>query len=118
MNTQKNTLRSILAIYAFIIAFLKIGLSLHSIRMAFRHFSVYALPYADIIIVVVLITAAVGVIKKAGWSGTLYIISMGMIMPKLLNSVFSFHYIGSFIAIILVALSVYFAFNVRNLVDK
>lgn len=118
MNTQKNTLRSILAIYALIIAFLEITFSLYRIQTAFQHYSLLALPYANILSVVVLIAAAVGVIKKAGWSGTLYIISMGMIMPKLLNSVFSFHYIWSFIAIILVALSVYFAFNVRNIVEK
>jgi hypothetical protein len=109
-------------IYALIIAFIKLASSLAFMRNVFQHASRYTVPNSDVIIAAVLIIAAVGVIRKTRWAGSLYIFSMGMIMPQLIatfsNMIGMSYYIYSGITIVLIILGVLFAVKVRSVVEN
>lgn len=122
MNTQPSFYQYAIPVYALIIAFIKLASSLSFMQYVFQHASRYTVPNSDLIIAAVLITAAVGVIRKTRWAGSLYIFSMGMIMPQLIatfsNMIGMSYYIYSSIAILLIILTILFAFKVRSVVGK
>jgi len=122
MNTQSSFYRLAIPIYAFIIAFIKFGSLIGSIRFAFRQSYLFVAPFSDIVVAAVLITAAIGVIRKTRWAGSLYIFSMGMILPELIKAfsgmIGMFYNIYSGITLVLIVLAILFAVKVRSVVGK
>ena len=122
MNTQSPVFQLAIPIYAFIIAIFKLGIYIPGIHFVSQHSYLRAVANSDLIIAAVLITAAVGVIRKTRWAGSLYIFSMGMIMPELIatlsNMIGMSYYIYSCIAIVLIILTILFAVKVRSVVGK
>lgn len=122
MNTQSSFYQLAIPIYAFIIAFIKLASSLSFMQYVFQHASRYTVPNSDLIIAAVLIVAAIGVIRKTRWAGSLYIFSMGMIVPELIktfsNMIGNSYYIYSGITLVLIILAILFAVKVRSVVGK
>jgi len=71
MNTQSSFYRLAIPIYAFIIAIFHFGIIMPSINLGFQHPYLRAVANSDLIIAAVLIVAAIGVIRKTRWAGSL-----------------------------------------------
>jgi|GEM_PF-6833664 len=122
MNTQSSFYRLAIPIYAFIIAIFHFGIIMPSINLGFQHPYLRAVANSDLIIAAVLIVAAIGVIRKTRWAGSLYIFSMGMIVPELIktfsNMIGNSYYIYSVITLVLIILAILFAVKVRSVTGK
>lgn len=115
--------RIIFASYALIIAFLKLIFLFPYAELIGKYgLSISILSFPDIMVISALIISAISLIKKIPWSGTLYIFSMGMIMPEIVSLFISLiggsYYFGSILVLIMIILTATFGFTIRLLTEE
>ncbi len=87
MNKNLKTLRIILSSYAILLALFKLSAWLTIACMVLLNRSTtYYYSSADLLIACLLIVVAIGLYRNAWWSVYLYIFSMGMVYPDIIDS--------------------------------